>query len=42
MNKEKKMSVLKIVGYAGVVVFVIAVMVAFYMMINHMQSIVHF
>ena len=39
MKDKKRISILKIVGYAGVVIFAIAVVVAFYMMINHMGQV---
>lgn len=39
MREKKKVSTLTVVGYAGVVVFAIAVVVAFYMMINHMGQV---
>ena len=39
MDKKKNSPVLKIVGYTGVVIFVIAIVVAFYMMVNHMGQV---
>ena len=39
MNAKKEFSILKIVGYVGAVVFAVAVVVAFYMMINHMGQV---
>ena len=39
MNDKKKDTILKIAGYIGTVIFVIAVITAFYMMVNHMGQV---
>ena len=39
MKNKNKESVLRVVGYIGVVLFVIAIIVAFYMMVNHMGQV---
>ena len=36
MKTKKKISILKIVGYAGAVIFLIAIVIAFYMIYNGM------
>ena len=39
MKEKKKISALKIVGWIGTIIFVIAACVAFYMMVNHMGQV---
>ena len=39
MNKKKNDMILKVIGWIGTIIFIIAIGVSFYMMVNHMGQV---
>lgn len=39
MNKKKNDMILKVIGWIGTIIFIIAIGISFYMMVNHMGQV---